>query len=59
MLYVFQGTDCSGQELACIDNPGTSGESFVSDPLLIGPSNFVVVADGKNACGPVTISFGP
>ena len=57
VLHVLDGAGCGGAEIACIDNPGGSGES-----IELGGADgqvFTLVADGSpGSAGFATISWG-
>jgi len=48
LLYVFEGLDCSGDEVACDDDGGSGNRSEVEIEAERGDS-FVIVVDGWNA----------
>lgn len=54
VLYALED-DCDGAELACEDIPGASGETI--ELALSGGQSVLVVADGRNACGFVSIDW--
>jgi hypothetical protein len=54
-LAVLGGADCTAPELACIDNPGNTGEVAMIDG--VAGETVVIVADGNGACGPIAITW--
>jgi hypothetical protein len=59
VLYVLEGTDCSASEVACMDNPGASGETATFSFLIV-PRELTFVVDGKaGACGSFTLTYSP
>ena len=55
VLYIIDGTTCTGPDIACTDLPGTSGEQI--DISLALDQQIIVVVDSNGPCGNVMLSY--
>jgi len=54
VMYVLDGGSCTSAEIACLDNPGRSNETYVATGSA-GHTITIVVEGKAGACGPISI----